>query len=83
MGLIIVACFYYLPVSFNVKVLKLSQGPESFWKCKYKGLSIQINAYIYSASQRDHEAHLWTLGYEPVERLRLGTGKKKKRKKET
>jgi len=37
--------------------------------------------HIYSASQRDHEAHLWTLGYEPVERLRLGTGKKKKERK--
>lgn len=35
--------------------------------------------HIYSASQRDHEAHLQTPGYEPIERLRLGTEKKRKK----
>ena len=36
--------------------------------------------HIYSASQRDHEAHLWIPGYEPIERLGLGTEKKKRKK---
>lgn len=37
--------------------------------------------HVYSASQRDHEAHLWIPDYEPIERLGLGTVEKKERKK--